>query len=345
MRPTLFDIARVAQVSPATVDRVMNSRPGASARTRAQVLAAARKLGYLPDLQGEQAQQASQASQASQMRLHLLLPHGTNAYIAELSRQAQEQAKGWPHIELDITRSRALDPLALADALARCADKADAVAVVAMNHPAIREAIRTLAVANIPVVTLASDIADAPRQAYIGIDNGQAGRLAGYTLVRFLGGAPQGKIALFAGSIGYRGHQEREMGFRQILAEDFPQVQLLELRESREDRNKAHSETRALLEAHPDLTGIYNAGGATVGIAAALEDAGRDKDIVFVAHEATEENKAYLLSGTLDAVINQNARAQIAETLRTLSHAVKGREHTPDPLELQLVLRENLPLV
>lgn len=336
MRPTLTDIAKAAQVSPATVDRVMNERPGASARTRTQVLAAARKLGYLPAVQNAPTQQ---------MRVQLLLPHGTNAYIAELSRQAQDQATDLPHIELTLARSRALDPLALATALTRSAETADAVAVVAMNHPAIREAISALMRSGIPVVTLASDIADAHRLAYVGIDNGQAGRLAGFTLGRFLGLAPKGKVALFAGTIGYRGHQEREMGFRQVLAEDFPALELLELRESREDRNKAYAQTRALLEAHHDLVGIYNAGGGTVGIAAALEDARRDKNTVLVAHEATEENKAYLLSGTLDAVINQNARAQIGEAFRALSHAFEGRPYTPAALQLQLVLRENLPLV
>lgn len=336
MRPTLTDIAQAAQVSPATVDRVMNGRPGASPRTRTQVLAAARKLGYLP---------AAQDAPTRQMRVQLLLPHGTNAYIAELSRQAQDQATDLPHIKLNIARSRALDPLALANALTRAAETADAVAVVAMNHPAIREAIGALTRSGIPVVTLASDIADAPRLAYIGIDNGQAGRLAGYTLGRFLGLAPKGKVALFAGTIGYRGHQEREMGFRQVLAEDFPALELLELRESREDRNKAHTQTRALLDAHRDLVGIYNTGGGTVGIAAALEDARRDKNTVLVAHEATEENKAYLLCGTLDAVINQNARAQIGEAFRALSHAFEGRPYTPAGLQLQLVLRENLPLL
>jgi LacI family transcriptional regulator len=336
MRATLADIAIAAKVSPATVDRVMNERPGASPRTRAQVLAVARQLGYLPQ---------TDAGPVRFIRVLLLLPHGTNAYIAELSRQAQEQTRVLPHITLDIQRSRTLDPAALAGALAQAGETADAVALVAVNHPAVREAMHRLALAGIPVVTLASDITDAPRRAYIGIDNGQAGRLAGYALGRFLGPEPKGKVAFFSGSIGYRGHQEREMGFRQVLAEDFPALTLLEMRESREDRNKAHKQTRALLDAHPDLVGIYNAGGGTVGIAAALEDQARTKDVVFIAHEATAENKAYLLSGTLDAVINQNASAQIGEALRQLSHAVEGHDIPSTPLHLQLILRENLPLV
>ena len=46
------------------------------------------------------------------------------------------------------------------------------------SHPLVREAIRTLHQAKVPVVTLASDVLSVPRIAYVGIDNRQAGRLA-----------------------------------------------------------------------------------------------------------------------------------------------------------------------
>ena len=332
MRPTLMDVAKAAQVSPATVDRVMHNRPGASARTRAQVLQAARDLGYLA-VCDERANVP--------VRLTFLLPQGTNAYIAALARQAGRQAHN--DVEVVVERPRALDPRGLCEALLRCAKGADAIALVAPNHPAVREAMHAVSLAGVHIVTLASDIAEASRRAFIGIDNAQAGRLAGYTLARFLGFSPQGKVALFAGSLGYRGHQAREMGFRQVLAEDFPHLEVLELRESREDRAKAHGQTLRLLEAHPDLVGIYNAGGATVGIAAALEESEAARRVVFIAHEVTEESKAYLLSGTVDAVIDQNVRAQIAETFKVVRALVRGCNYTLEPAQVRLVLRENLP--
>ncbi|MEM1285090.1 MAG: LacI family DNA-binding transcriptional regulator [Pseudomonadota bacterium] len=336
MRPTLVDVAKAASVSPATVDRVINDRPGASARTRAQVLEAARRLGYLSD---------SDVPISAALRVTFLLPQGTNAYIADLARQAREQAQFQRGIEVSIERPRALDPQGLADALVRCAEGADAIVMVALNHPSVREAMRALAGTSVMVLTLASDISDAPRDAFVGIDNGQAGRLAGYTLGRFLGRSPRGTVALFAGSLGYRGHQEREMGFRQVMTEDYPQLEVLELRESREDRAKAHGETLRLMEDHPDLVGIYNAGGATVGIAAALEDSGAAGRIAFIAHEVTAENKPYLLSGTVDAVIDQNARAQIRQIYQVLSAASQGHDYMPEPTQLRLILRENLPAV
>lgn len=338
MRPTLADVAREARVSAATVDRVMNARPGVSARTRVEVMAAARRLGYLPDA----APQAGDAQQRP-VRLAALLPSGTNAFIADLARQLEAQADAHPALTVRIDWADGIDPASLAAHLDGLAGAADGVAVVAADHPAPREAIRALTARGVPVVTLATDIPAAPRLAYVGIDNGQAGRLAGYVTGRFLARGGAGKVALFAGTLAYRGHQEREMGFRQILAEEFPDLEILELRESREDRDTARAETRALLEAHPDLAAIYNAGGATQGIATGLADMGAAGRVVFVAHDLTAGNRGLLIDGTLDAVIDQNVEAEAREAVAALVAAVRSQQHRVTSPRLGLILRENLP--
>jgi LacI family transcriptional regulator len=334
MYPTLADVAREAGVSPATVDRVLHDRPGVSARMRARVLGAARQIGYL---------QGGEAAALRPVRLAALLPSGTNAFIADLAASLSEEAARRDGVALRIERVESLEGGAMAARLLALGARAEGIAVVAVNHPAVRDALRRLDTAGVRVVTLASDIPDAPRLGYVGIDNGQAGRLAGLLLGRFLGPAPRGKIALFAGTLAYRGHQEREMGFRQVLAEDFPGLEILQLRESGEDRERAAAETRALLARHPDLRAIYNAGGGTVGIAQALRGAGRGGDVVLVAHDATAEKTALLLDGTLDAVIDQDAGAEAREALTRLAAALRGASHVPAPLRLQVILRENLP--
>ena len=61
-------------------------------------------------------------------------------------------------------------------------------------------------------------------------------------------------MALFAGSLSYRGHEEREMGFRHILTEESPQPEIVELREMLDDAEHAYAEAAALLDAIPTLT-------------------------------------------------------------------------------------------
>lgn len=331
MRPTLTDISREAGVSSATVDRVLNDRPGVKDHTRAHVLAVARRLGYVDrPTEGQ--------------RLAFLLPQGTNTFIKMLAAQIQAQAP--EGIATRVETFEGFDPAALAARLTALRGTVDGLGVIGLDHPLVRDAIRGLCAAGVKVVTLCSDIQSTPRLAYIGTDNAQAGRLAGHVMGRFLGGPrglPGGKVALMAGSLSYRGHQEREMGFRQVLHEDFPGLEVVEVREMLDDRDKARAETMALLDHHPDLAAIYNVGAGCQGVAQALKERGLAGRLVLIGHEATPGNKALLLDGTLSAVIDQNPRVEAREALACLTAALRGETYTPIPPRQHIIFRENIP--
>ena len=77
-RARVGDIARLAKVSTATVDRVLNQRPGVRDATAQKVLKAAAELDYLPD------SNLYAALAAQPMRLTFLLPDGSNRFIRML---------------------------------------------------------------------------------------------------------------------------------------------------------------------------------------------------------------------------------------------------------------------
>ncbi|TAN15816.1 MAG: LacI family DNA-binding transcriptional regulator [Rhizobiaceae bacterium] len=337
MRSTLVDIARSAGVSSATVDRVLNNRPGVRERTREVVLEAAQKLGYLPERTG-----AAGRSGAA-LRLNFLLPSGTNTFIRELHQRLEEHGRLRPDLEVHVELIEGFNPVSLATSLQRLDEGTAGVGVIALDHPTVREAIRGLAARNIKVVTLASDILHVPRVAYVGIDNRAAGRLAGYILGRFLGNQMPRKIALFAGSLSYRGHEEREMGFRHIVTDEFSNLEIVELREVLDDHEKAFTEATNLLNRYTDLAGIYNIGAGNRGISRALRKSGRASDIVFVGHELTGDNKAFLLDGTMDAIIDQNPRVEAREAINILSSSIWGQPIHSHPPRLEVVFRENIP--
>jgi LacI family transcriptional regulator len=283
--------------------------------------------------------------QQARLRLAFVLPSGTNTFIRDLMRQIERQGAARPDLDIRIESIEGFNPDRLAATLHDLSGRIDGAGVIALDHPTVREAIRALAAKGVKVVTLASDILHVPRIAYVGIDNRAAGRLAGYLVGRFLGARERKKVALFAGSLSYRGHEEREMGFRNILSEAFPNLEVVELREMRDDREKAFTEAAALLERHADLAGIYNIGAGNQGIARALKGAGKAGLVVFVGHELTDHNREYLLDGTMDAVIDQNPRVEAREALNALSGSIRGNPWELHPPRLQVIFRENIPEV
>jgi LacI family transcriptional regulator len=334
LRSTVNDVAREAGVSVATVDRVLNRRGGVSERTRALVFESARRLGYLAE---------AATNGAAPVRLDFVLPAGGNLFMATLRQELETQARERPGLDVHVAAIEGFHPDALASALLDYRGRTDGVGVVALDHPAVREAIRALNASGVKVATLVSDILHVPRVAYVGVDNRAAGRLAGYLMRRFLGAEQGMQVALFAGSRSYRGHEEREMGFRHLIAEEAENLSVVELREMRDDAERAYAEAASLLDSYPDLKAIYNIGAGNSGVARALKERGRERAVTFIAHEISAENRLLLIDGTLDAVIDQNPRVEAREALNILESAARGAAYTPAPLRLHAIFKENIP--
>ena len=336
MRYTVVDVARDAGVSVATVDRVLNNRAGVRERTRSLVFESARRLGYL--LEAERPDGAAQPV----VRLCFALPAGGNPFMRSLRDEIEAQAQTRPGVAVRVDAIEGFNPDTLAAALLDYRGRTEGVGVVALDHPAVREAVRALAAAGVQVATLASDILYVPRVAYVGVDNRAAGRLAGYLMRRFVGAAPA-EVALFAGSLSYRGHEEREMGFRHLIAEEAPNLRIVALREMKDDAERAYAEACSLLDSYPDLGAIYNIGGGNSGIARALTERGRERATIFIAHEISGDNRRLLLEGALDAVIDQNPRVEAREALNILERAARGLPFEAHPPRLHVIFKENIP--
>ncbi len=339
-RATITDVARLAEVSTATVDRVLNGRAGVKSRTSVRVLQAAAELGYV-DGSDERARQAAPKAQ-----IVFILPEGTNRYLAMLGRMITEMTPHFERLSLrpTVETIRSFNPELLSKALHKHAKTAAGIAFMGIEHPSVREAVNRIAASGVPVVTLISDVASPGRTAYLGLDNRAAGRMAGYLLARFITRRPA-KVAMIAGSLGYRAHGEREMGFLDLLQEEHPGIEVVGLREGQDDEGLNYRQMRMLLSQHPDLAGIYNIGGGASGIGRALKDARREKEIVFVGHGLTPDTRDYLVDGTMDAVITQSAEDTVRRCAAVFSDMRAGRPADPalSPLRIEVVFRENLP--
>ncbi|RZL53608.1 MAG: LacI family DNA-binding transcriptional regulator [Variovorax sp.] len=339
-RARVVDIARAAQVSTATVDRVLNRRAGVRDATVQRVLKAAGELDYLPG------RELYAALAPQPLRLSFLLPDGTNRFIRMLGDMVGYAHEHWAPFNV---RCRAefiesFDPHELAAALRRHGRRCDGIAVMALEHPAVREAVAELTAAGVPVITLISDLSNSARTAYIGLDNRAAGRTAGYLIGRFIG-ARDAKVALIAGSLSYRAHEEREAGFLHVIDELFGTLEVVGLREGHDDAEQNYRQTCALLEQHPGLAGIYNIGGASDGVARALKEARQDQKVVFIGHGLTPDTRALLIDGSMDAVITQSPHTTLMSCVRIFTNLRDGREALSgvESTRSQVIFRENLP--
>ena len=339
-RTTLQDVARTAGVSLATVDRVLNRRPGVHAETAERVQAAVDVLKYRPD------RLAARLARGREHRFRFILPSGDNAFMQALEQEVHAAAERFAdeRVQITVARVDVFDGDALADALEHLRGEVDGVAVVALDHPTVREAIDDLANAGVTVVTLVSDVPRARRAHYVGVDNSAAGRTAASLLGRFLAGRG-GAVGLIAGSIALRDHIERQLGFEQVISRDFPNLRLLPVREGRDDDARVEALATTLLNDNPDLIGIYSAGAGNGGIVAALERAGRARDTVFIAHELTPFSRCHLIRGTIDAIINQDAGHEARSATRLLIAEREGIPIYPgqERIRIDIFLRENVP--
>lgn len=338
-RTRIVDIAREAGVSTATVDRVLNRRPGVRETTVQRVLKIAGNLDYLPEAS------LFESLRPKPLRLSFLLPSGTNRYLRMLGDMV---ASSEEHLTPFNVRCKnyfieGFNPEVLAERLLYHGRRSDGVAFMAFEHPRVREAVAILAEEGIPVVTLVSDLTHSRRVAYVGLDNRAAGRTAGLIVGRFAGG--RGAVALIAGSRSYRGHEEREVGFLSLIGEMFPAMRVVGLREGQDDAEKNRRETRQLLEQFPDLVGIYNIGGGADGVALALKDAGRDQKVVLVGHGLTPDTRSLLIDGAMDAVLTQPPLSVVMNSVRIFCNLREKRDPLAgvEALRISVVFRENLP--
>jgi LacI family transcriptional regulator len=338
------EVAQRAEVSLATVDRVLHGRTGVRASTVQRVMRAAADLGYVAQAQ------AWAAMAPKPLRLAFLIPEGSNRFLRMLGDLIGYSHEHWApfNVRCHAEYIESFNPEVLARQLLKNGRKCDGIAFMALEHPLVREAVASLAEQGVPTVTLISDLSNSGRAAYVGLDNRAAGRTAAYLIARFMGPAARGrsaKVAMIAGSLSYRAHEEREAGFLHLFEEQYPGVHVVGAREGQDDEDKNYRQARALLEQHGDLAGIYNIGGGAAGIGRAIKEAGSARKPVFIGHGLTPDTRALLIDGTLDAVITQNPQSAVMNCVRIFANLRDGREPTigVEQARSQVIFRENLP--
>lgn len=334
---TMQDVARAAGVGVATVDRVINRRAAVRPATAQRVLEAAERLGF----KRAGLIQRRISEQQRPLKLGFLLQSQRSEFYQALG-QAIHQAAQLQHHPSASARVVFMDdftPRKVAEHLRALAAQVDAVALVAADHPVINQAVEELHAQGVPVFALVTDLSAPHLAGYVGIDNRKMGRTAAWAMAQL---CPRpGKVGLILGSHRYQCQEQCEISFRSYLRESASQFELLETLVSLEDRALAQAATLELLHMHPDLVGVYVAGGGIEGVLEALREASLP-GLVTVCHDLTDSTRQALLDGLATVVLSHPCEWMARSLCEAMAVAVQGqqqgsRQHAMLPFTVETV--------
>jgi rhamnose transport system substrate-binding protein len=181
------------------------------------------------------------------------------------------------------------------------------IAVSVENKEAISTVLRKARSRGIKVVTWDADAEPDARDLFVNqaTPRGIAETLLEHTN-RLLGG--KGPFAIITGSLTAANQNEWIRQIRQVMSETYPNLTLVDIRPSDDDRQRAFEETQTLLKVHPDVKAVMAiASPAVPGAAEAVKQSGRT-DVHVTGLGLPNDAKPYLKDGFLDSVVLWNTK-------------------------------------
>lgn len=313
------EIAQQAGLSEATVDRVLHDRPGVRASTRAEVRQAVADLDRQRD-------QVRLAGQTFLVDLVMVAPRRfSDAVRGALEASLPQLRPALIRVRFHLREEGT--PAEVAALLAKIkARGSHGILLKAPDHPLVVDAIDDLAAADIPAVTLVTDLPASRRVAYVGIDNRAAGATAAYLITQMAGANPE-KVPMSAGSVlmslsssTFHGEEEREEGFRDAMHVLDPTRRLTEVNNTDGLHATTFAAVSQALDHDPSIDAVYSIGGGNAAILDAFRAAG-SAPRTFIAHDLDADNLTLLRRRQLTAVLHHDLHADLAEAARLILHA------------------------
>lgn len=322
----LEDVARLAGVGVATVGRVLNERGNVSPGMARKVIEAARELGLRRTLP---------LPHRRMLRFEALFAYPHSGLVTRLNQGFAGLAAMLDRsVVVERTTLRNAEPARIAERIR--AARSDGLMIYAEEHRAVRDAIVTVAAAGVPVVCMVTDIPDSGRLAYVGIDNEQAGRTAGFLAARMM--RRPGSVLVVTGNLALRAHAERLAGFRAGLRGEAPEAEIAAVLEGRDEDDRVDRLLTKALRDRPDAAAVYNSGGCLGVVAKAIGRQARPGETVFIGHELTDESRALLASGVMTLTIDQAFELQARRAVEVLLHRLGHPIVLPDAAGIPFTL-------
>jgi len=194
--------------------------------------------------------------------------------------------------------------------------------------------------AGIPVIAADRGVVGAEVAQTVASDNVAGGKLGAEELARLMG--EKGQVVVLQGTPGTSASRDRGQGFEEGI-KAFPNIKVVARQPADFDRTKGLDVMTNLLQAHPDVTGVFaeNDEMALGAIKALGNRAGAEVKVV--GFDGTPDGLAAVRDGTMSATVAQQPRLLGQQAVLSAIAAAAGESlEKTRPVPVKVATKENV---
>ncbi|RXZ68845.1 ABC transporter substrate-binding protein [Agromyces albus] len=201
----------------------------------------------------------------------------------------------------------------------------DAIGFAALDSQAAGPYLQQAQDAGIPVIAFDSGVDSDIPVTTAATDNKAAAAEAAKHMVELVGGT--GKIALVVHDQTSVTGVDRRDGFVEYIEENAPDIEIVDIQYGGGDQLKSTDLAKAILQANPDLKGIYGSNeGSAIGVVNAVTELGLEGQLTVIGFDSGQAQIDAITSGLMAGAITQNPVGIGYETVKAAVEALDGKE-------------------
>lgn len=295
---TIKEIAKLAGVGRATVDRALKNRDGINNQTKEKIMSIANEHNYKPNKIGKALVYAK-----NKYIIGIVLNSLGNDFFDDIidGLNSSIQAISDFGFTANFAHLKGYDINEQLNAIQSMVDNgAKCIIITPINDIRIANCLSQLANEGIKIITLNSDIECDNKLAYVGCDYIKSGKTAG-NLINLLSDNTT-SLLIVTGSMNLMGHKQRVDGIISQL-KDNGNISINDIIENNDDELNSYTKVKQKLSQSPSINFIcITAGGAKGALQAVVES---NRPIKTITFDDTKEIKNLILSGKVLATIAQ----------------------------------------
>lgn len=203
----------------------------------------------------------------------------------------------------------------------------DGLVIAPCDSVGVGPAVERAGEAGTPVIALGDPIEGEAVTSFVSTDNYAASSLAAHWMAEELG--ETGKIVLLNGMIAQGGGKERYEGFRDTIASDYPNMEIVFAKDCAWKDEEALKAMEDALASNETIDGIFVGwDGAALAAHTVLTEAGRIDDTIICGFDCYPQSLKFMKEGTFEGDIAQSPYKMGYMGIETAILAARGETVT-----------------